>query len=111
MDKNRIIELIRPNRDFVIRSKIKKSPLFARAVIWINDFGKENNPIHPSDVRDFFIIQAQNASMLLTEFCLLGLIRKEIKSKNFTCYVLEMNSDKPMVERYIADAKKALGII
>jgi len=110
MEKNKLLEQIRPDKEFIIHSKIRRSPLFARVLIWLSEQGKENNPIHPSEVRENFIIQPQSACRILTDFCLLGLIKKDVLSKNFICYILEMNSDKPTINKYVNEARKVLGI-
>ena len=112
MDENEIIEKnlenIEPGTDDFIKRRIYHIN-FAKIVYWLWSQSKKNDFIYVNDLAKFTKLTKTRAHSILNELCNVFLLERR-HIGNLTEYWFVKNGEHPLIEKYLENAKKILGL-
>jgi len=106
IDEN-LIKLEPTQEEFIDRRINHKN--FAKVIYWLcSQYMKKNNFIYASELRKFMKLTQQRAYEILRDLCNAGIMKRSDKSSSFIEFHFVMNSNKPVIFRYLDKAIKTL---
>jgi hypothetical protein len=101
---------IEPNvEDYIDRRINHKS--FAKIIIWLySQYVKKQDFVYASELSKFMKFTQTRAYIVLNELCRAGIMRKKEKSSNLIEFYFVMNSEKPIICKFINKAMKTLDL-
>lgn len=113
MNEEEIIEenlgKIEPGTDDFIKRRIHHHN-FAKILYWLWSQSKKNEFVYVNDLAKFTKLTMARSYSILNELCSVGLLEKK-HTGSLVEYWFAKNSTHPIIERYLIDAKKILGLL
>lgn len=100
---------IEPGLDDFIKRRIRHIS-FAKLLYWLWTQSKKNDFVYVTDLSRFSKLTSTRSYGILNELCSVNLLEKRYTG-NIAEYWFVKNSDHTIIERYIEEAKKSLGLV
>lgn len=104
------LETLEPTQDEFIERRISHRN-FAKVIYWLcSQHLKKNDFVYASELRTFMKLTQQRSYEILRDLCNANIMRRNEKNSSLIEFHFVMNSNKPVVFKYLNKAMKTLGL-